>query len=143
MNDLPKEMTECEAFGYADDFKLVTLMPEKIQKDLSKVEDWCNASKMKLNESKGYILQIKQKEGVKHHFTLNSKQLSETTEQKYLGLIMASVLSWKPNVDNRCNKAWKVFYFLERNKLCVAAKNTKLNAYIGYVIPVLSYASPA
>ena len=36
---------------------------------------------------------------------MNSKQLSETTEEKDLGLIVASKLSWKPNVDNRRNKA--------------------------------------
>ena len=45
-------MKECDAFGYAVDFKLVTSMPEKIKKHLSKVEDWCNANKMKLNEGK-------------------------------------------------------------------------------------------
>ena len=39
VNDLSKEVTEIEVFGYADDFNLVTSMPEKIQKDLSKVED--------------------------------------------------------------------------------------------------------
>ena len=116
VNDLPEEMTECDAlFCYADDFKLVISMSEKIQKDLSKVEDGCNANKMKLNEGKCYILPIKQKEGVKHVFTLISKQLSETTEQKDFGLIMASKLSWKPNVDTRCKKVWKAFYFLKRN----------------------------
>ena len=123
MNDLSKEITECEEFGYADDSKLVISMPEKIQKDLSKVEDWCNANKMKLNERKYYILPIKQKEGLKHDFTLNSKQLSVTTAQKDLGLIMASKLSWKPNVENRCNEAWKGFHFLKRN-ISLAAKNT-------------------
>ena len=51
VNDLPKKITDCEAFGCVDDFKLLTFMPGKIQKDLSKVEDWCNAYKMKLNES--------------------------------------------------------------------------------------------
>ena len=64
VNDLPKDMTEYEAFGYADDFKLVTSVP-KTQKNLLKVEDWCNANIMNLSECKGYILPIKQKEGPK------------------------------------------------------------------------------
>ena len=55
MNKLPKEITECEAFGYADDFKLVTTIPENIQKDISKVKDWCTASKLKLNKGNRYI----------------------------------------------------------------------------------------
>ena len=69
MNDLPKEMTECEAFSFADDFKLVTLMSEKIQKDLSKMEDWCNANKMKLNKGKCLVLYLDFKK-VFHRFLL-------------------------------------------------------------------------
>ena len=68
--DLSKDMTECEAFGYADDFKLVTSVPKTL-KNLLKVEDWCNKNEMILSECKGYILSIKQKKGVKHDFTLN------------------------------------------------------------------------
>ena len=55
------------------------------------------------------MIPIKQKESVKDDFTLNSKQLSEKTEQKDFGLIMARKLSWKPNVSNRCTKSWKAF----------------------------------
>ena len=56
---------------------------------------------------------------------------------------MASKLSWKPNVENRCNKAWKAFYFLKRYIYSPAAKNTKLNSYVGYVIHVIIYVSTA
>ena len=69
VNGLPKEMTECEAFSFADDFKLVTLMSEKIQKDLSKMEDWCNANKMKLNKGKCLVLYLDFKK-VFHRFLL-------------------------------------------------------------------------
>ena len=69
VNDLPKEMTECEAFSFADDFKLVNLMPEKIQKDLSKVEDWCNANKIKLNERTSLVLYLDFKKAF-HRFLL-------------------------------------------------------------------------
>ena len=54
---------------------------------------------------------------------------------------MAPKLSWKLNADQRCKKAWKAFYFLKRNISPLASKDTKLNAYVGYVIPVISYAS--
>ena len=113
-------------------------MPETKQKDLSKVEDCCNANKVKLNGGKCYTLPIKQEECVKHAFTLNSKQLSETNEQKDLGLTMTSKLSWKPNVDNRFNKPWKAFFFLIGKVSSPAAKNTKLNAHVEYVILAIS-----
>ena len=86
---------------------------------------------------------MKQSEGVKYDFTLNSKQLFETTEQKGFGLIKASELSRKFNVDNRCYKAREAVYFLKGNISSLAAKNTKHNACVGYVIPVIKYASPA
>ena len=34
VNDLPKQMNECKAFGYADDFKLVFAKPESFLKTL-------------------------------------------------------------------------------------------------------------
>ena len=56
---------------------------------------------------------------------------------------MATKLSWKANIKKRCSKAWKAFYFLKRNISNLASQTTKLNAYVGYVIPVISYASQA
>ena len=142
VNDLPKQMNECKAFGYADDFKLVSAKPESIQKDLVNIEKWCSENKMKLNESKCHILPVKMYKDNEPIFTLNSKCLSLKSEQKDLGIIMVPKLSWKLNADKRCKKAWKAFYFLKRNISPLASKDTKLNAYVGYVIPVISYASP-
>ena len=56
---------------------------------------------------------------------------------------MATKLSWKANIKKRCSKAWKAFYFLKRNISNLASQTKKLNAYVGYVIPVISYASQA
>ena len=49
--------------------------------------------------------------------------------------------SWRANSLKRCKKASKAFYFLKRNVSVLANTRTKLNAYVGYVIPVISYAS--
>ena len=140
---LPQQTSKCPAFGYADDFKLVSTSPANIQSDLEKIEKWCHNNKMQLNESKCHILPIKVNEINWHSFILNSKTLSSKSEQKYLGIIMATKLSWKANKKNRCSKAWKAFYFLKRNMSNLASQATKLNAYVGYVIPVIGYASQA
>ena len=142
-NDLPQQTSKCSAFGYADDFKLVSTNPANIQSDLEKIEKWCHSNKMQLNESKCHILPIKVNEKNWHSFILNSKTLSNKSEQKDLGIIMATKLSWKANMKKRCSKAWKAFYFLKRNISNLASQTTKLNAYVGYVIPVISYASQA
>ena len=115
INDLPQQTSKCSAFGYADDFKLVSTNPANIQSDLEKIEKWCHNNKMQLNESKCHILPIKVNEKNWHSSILNSKTLSNKSEQKDLGIIMATKLSWKANIKKRCSKAWKAFYFLKRN----------------------------
>ena len=41
VNDLPSKVQNCNAFGYADDFKLVTTNPADIERDLISIEEWC------------------------------------------------------------------------------------------------------
>ena len=59
VNNLPLQITKSEAFGYADDFKLVATNSENMQYDIKQIEEWCLNNKMKLNENKCYILPIK------------------------------------------------------------------------------------
>ena len=54
---------------------------------------------------------------------------------------MSQNLSWSANCQRRTTKAWKAFYTLKRNVSSRTSMETKLNAYIGYVVQVLSFAS--
>ena len=72
---------------------------------------------------------------------LNTNGLSCKKEQENLGIIMTINLNWKANCV--CSKAWRAFYFLKRNVSKLANKYLKLNAYKGYVVPVIAYASQA
>ena len=58
VNDLPLQVTKCEAFDYADDLKLAT-NSENMQYDIKQIEEWCLNNKMTVNETKCYILPIK------------------------------------------------------------------------------------
>ena len=95
---------------------------------------------MKLNENKCYVLPVKQQQNSEYPFQLNSNFLESKFEQKDLGVISAK-LSWRANSLKRCQKASKAFYFLKRNVSVLANTRTKLNAYLGNVIPVIIYAS--
>ena len=140
MKDLPTRVKLCDAFGYADDFKLVSTQPADIRTDLEATrQSWCEVNKMKLNENKCYVLPVKQQQNNEYHFELNSKFLERKFEQKDLGVIISAKLSWRANSLKRCKKASKAFY-LKRNGSVLANTRTKLNAYVGYVIPVISYA---
>ena len=120
-NDLPQPVTKCEVFGYAVDFKLVATNSENMQNDIKQIE-WCLKNKMTLNENRRYILPIKGQE--KPKISLNKKDV---------GITMALKLNWKPNVEKRCSKALKVF----------TKKSAELNAYAGYVVPIVTYATQA
>ena len=54
---------------------------------------------------------------------------------------MSKKISWKTNAESRRRKAWKSYYFLKRNISAIASVKTKVNGYVGYVVPVVSYAS--
>ena len=58
-----------------------------------------------------------------------------------MGVIMSTKISWKANSQKRCQKASKAFYFLKCNVSVSTNFRTKLNAYVGYVTPIKSYAS--
>ena len=47
INDLPRQVEHCEPFGYADDYKLVTTNPTKLQADIDRIEKWWKEHKMK------------------------------------------------------------------------------------------------
>ena len=47
----PLQVTKCEAFDYADDFKLVATKSENMQYDIKQIEEWCLNNKMTLNEN--------------------------------------------------------------------------------------------
>ena len=59
VNDLPLQVTKCEAFGFADEFKLVAAKSENMQYDIKQIEEWCLKNKMTLIEKKCFILPIK------------------------------------------------------------------------------------
>ena len=139
--DAPLQVTKCEAFGYADDFKLVATNSENMQYDITQIEEWCLNSKMTLNKNKCYILPIKSQD--KPKLSLNNKTLLYQSEQKDLGIAMAPKLNWKPNVEKRCSKTLKALYFLKRNTLTFTKLSAKLNVYAGYVVPIVTYATRA
>ena len=60
VNDLPDGIEDGEAFGYADDFKVVTTYLSYAEKAASQIEKWSFENKMILNVDKTNILCIKE-----------------------------------------------------------------------------------
>ena len=104
---------------------------------MNSIDKWSKENCMSLNVDKSKILCLKGKS-----LTNSDSDVLETVEaQKDLGVIISRNLSWSDNCSMRISKAWGAFYFLKRNCSTTSNIYTKLNGYIGYVVPVISYAS--
>ena len=74
---------------------------------------------------------------------LQGNQVLTTKSQKDLGIIISNNLNWNENCGKRCNKGMNALYQLKRNLSQKSHWTTRLNAYAGYVVPILTYASQA
>ena len=101
------------------------------------IQQWSNENDMVLNLNKSKILSISGETPT----TEENQSLEISKNQKDLRVIMCSNLSWAENCRKRFNKGWRSFYALKRNISPFANLPTKLYAFIGYVVPVLTYAS--
>ena len=68
-------------------------------------------------------------------------ELPTVKEQKDLGVLVSSDLTWSSNVDLRTSKALRALYQIKRNVGKNVTLQAKLNAYTGYVVPTLVYSS--
>ena len=94
---------------------------------------------MTLNASKCKLLSLKSKQKA----SLKNQELGEVHSQRDLGLIVSKNLNWNSNCNHRLSKATKAFYQIKRSMTVSASLKNKLNAYTGYVVPILSYCSQA
>ena len=62
-------------------------------------------------------------------------------EQKNLDVLVSSDLTWSSNVDLITSKALRALYEIKRNVSKNVTLEDKLNAYTGYVVPILVYSS--
>ena len=91
---------------------------------------------MSLNVQKSKLLFLKGSASCK-----SGDSLELVSQQKDLGVIISRNLSWSDICSRRKTKACRSFWFLKRNCSHKANPVTKLNAFVGYVVPVLTYAS--
>ena len=136
INDLPTVASESECFRYADDYKLLSTSHELLESDLISLHNWCVANKMNLRDDKCGLIHFKKQSVVK----MNEVAVKPVNFQKDLGVLISNDLSWKENCNLRRTKSLKSLWFLKRNISFKSTAKAKLNAYTGYVVPVISNA---
>ena len=73
--------------------------------------------------------------------TLMRNLLTTVKEQRDLGLIVSSNLSWDENGNRQASKAMNALFNIKRSLTKNCSNETKVNAYTGYVMPIATYAS--
>ena len=147
INDMPESLdpdTRCRLF--ADDsllYRVIKCIKDQIQlqKDLLSLELWAANWGMKFNASKCHIMSIhRSKTSLSYTYQLDGTFLSYVTQEKYLGVLISSDLSWAPHISNIATKASQKLGFLKRNLRNTPADLKRL-AYISTVRSSLEYAS--
>ena len=123
-------------FGYADDYKIVGGKFLTLNIDVRRLWRWCQENCMSLNLTKSKILCIKRSAAI----VLPNYSFETTEAMKNLGILIADKLSWTQHADKRAQKALNALSVL-KNYLSKANFATRKNAYVCYVVPILSYGS--
>ena len=123
-----------KVFGYADDYKIVGTNPVTLNIDVRKLWRWCDDNLMSMNLTKSKLLCIKGSVQI----SLPNYTFEATQSIKRLGLFVTDSLIWTLHAKKRTEKALNAFLLLKRN-LCKANFATRKNAYVCYVVPIVSY----
>jgi len=98
---------------------------------------------MSFNPDKCEVLRITRKRTpIQADYSIHGNQLALAKTGRYLGVTLASDLSWNPHVDSRTKSANNSLAFLRRN-LSSCPIDIKLQCYKSLVRPVHDYASAA
>ena len=91
---------------------------------------------MSFHPEKCQVLRVsKKKKTINSNYFIHGKQLTQTKNAKYLGVIINEKLSWNSHVDEVINKSNKTLGFIKRN-FNKCNKNIKLKCYITLVEPI-------
>ena len=134
--DFARKIEYSQIYGYADDYKLLSNNKHELQIDLQKLNEWCNNNEMRLHENKCKILCFKKKS----LFTIKNETVNISSHQKDLGIQICDNLTWYQNASTRASKTLKALWYLRRNLHHRTLPQVKLNAYKGYIVPIISYA---
>ena len=139
INDLlDKKPKTIDRFGYSDDLKVVKRNQSDMNSSTKGIESWLSENKM-LPNLKSHVVNIK---GITRS-AIHDTPLTRTSPQKDLGIIVQDNLTWNENWHFRATNAIGALFQIKRNISDLSSRITKLAAYVGYVVPIATYASQA
>ena len=111
----------------------------KLQEDLNGLLQWENDWKMQFHPEKCIQLSITLKrKPVETSYMMRNHKLEKSNSAKYLGVTIASNLSWSNHIESITSKAFGKLAFLQRN-IAHCPRNTKTLAYQSLIRPKFEY----
>ena len=125
INDLPSTVSS-QVRLFADDCLLYRPIKcrvdqEKLQRDLSALQDWADRWGMCFNPSKCSVLRVSRpkSKNLEFQYTLKGETLENVSSTPYLGVCLSETLEWEAHIDKITSKASSTLGFLRRNlKAC-------------------------
>jgi hypothetical protein len=147
INDLPKIITKNNSIVLsADDTSLLITDSNKldfntnINQSLHNIISWFNSKLFVLNFNKTHYVEFRTKNyyEVKTKVTCDDINISNSTETKFLGLIIDETLSWNQHVDQIATKLCFACYAL-RNLKHIVPQSILRTIHYAYIHFILSY----
>jgi len=145
INDLPQNIQSTVRL-FADDTAIYATIRSAtdsvtLQNDLKRLEKWELEWDMEFNPSKCQVIHAtKRKHPIPTQYFLHGIKIESVTSAKYLGVDIASNLSWDDHINRSTKKANQTLGFLRRN-IKVKSQPVKSLAYQTLVRPQLEYGS--
>ena len=137
---------QSDVYLFADDTKVFKGILEEgdcniLQHDLNSMYEWTANSLLKFHPDKCVFMRIGNSNIDKFNYTLNGHQLRESTEEKDIGVIIDSKLSFDKHISTKINKANRIMGLI-RHTMEYLDKENFLMLYKSLVRPHLEYANP-
>ena len=145
INDLPHEI-ESDAMLFADDSKVYRFIKTiedslQLQKDIESLVEWTNKWLLEFNISKCHVLKIGEIENIvhAHYYMMQNHVLDHVFEEKDLGVVIDSQLSFDEHINLKIKKANAMVGLIRRTFTYLEPLFFK-KLYVAFVRPHLEYA---
>ena len=148
INDLPEVVQNgTKTALYADDTKLhqtITTINDckSLQQSLTNLNFWSIQNNISFNVTKCKVLTItRKKTPVTFDYNLGTEKLTRVDNEKDLGVITSSTLSWELHINSVISKANKILGVLKRTCCQLTDMKTRRTLYLSLVKSQLSFAT--
>ena len=145
INDLLDDITS-DGFMFADDTKIFRQISSvndsrHLQSDITKLENWSNKWLLQFHPDKCHILTLGKFENIKHthRYTICNKEMEHVSEEKDLGVIIDSDLSFDEHISKKVRITNAIVGLIRRTFSYLDGK-TFVKLYKAFVRPHLEYA---